>query len=491
MTDNKKSTNEIHEAALTLASNRLLPYAVLMNDSYDINWHHREIADVLERVENGEIKKLIISMPPRRGKSELVSVLFPSWFLGKNPNKKVMQICFGDDLAVKFGRQVRNIVDGDMYRELFPESKLADDNKSASDFTIGEKGEYAARGIRGMLTGLGAHLMIIDDPIKNREDADSESSRQYLKDFWNSVARTRLEPNGAVILVMTRWHEDDLAGFLTAEENDWHVLSYPEIAEEDEVYRKAGEVLWPSRFSLDDSLKIKSSMPSREWNALYQQRPGGEGVKVFYREWYRYWNELPDNMGVIIIVDPAFKKNATNDWSVVMAIGKKDDKWYVLEYFKGRYSPSELIEQIVNLSKKWKPIKVGVEAYAAQTVIGTFLKHKFNEENIYLDVVEVTQVGSKENKIKGLEPLIRNGLILWSPVMIDLEQQLEKFPVGKHDDIIDAMQMGILFDWGADIGNNSEDIMSDQIFSSGITLGSGINSRNILTYNKYGEPEYG
>lgn len=475
-------TDDQQLAVASLAREGLIKYAIAVNDKYEPNWHHFEIAEKLEKAARGEIKRLMIFMPPRHGKSELASILFPSWYLGNNPDKNVIAISYGEDLSIKFGRQVRNLIMSDVYNYIFPECELSPDSKSANKFDTVDRGGYFATGVGGVLTGFGADLMIIDDPIKNREEADSDTVRQKIKDFYSSTARTRLEKGASLIVIQTRWHDDDLSGWLleqslNGEGEEWEVVSYPAVATHDEPYRDAGEPLWPERFDLDELNRIKRSVTDRDWNALYQQTPSGEGVQKFFREWFRYWDELPGQMTYLTVVDPAFKKKAGSDSSVVMTVGFSGSKVYILEYTKGKYELPALIDKIAYHAKKWNPVRVGVEAYAAQAGVAQRLREKFADDEIYIDVVDILQKGSKEQKIESISPKWREGKILHHPTMIDLEQQLLSFPTGKHDDVIDAVQMAVNFDM--------KDIPI--VDKSSVTLDSW---NYKLNFNEYGEPIY-
>lgn len=441
-------TEEQAKAIISLARHNLVDYCCAIDKKYRPAWFHKLIASKLEEVTEGKLKRLMIFMPPRHGKSQLATINFPSWFIGKHPGKSIITCSYSAELATDFGRKVRNLVSGDLYSHIFPEVSLSKDSTAANRFHTNHGGQYTAAGVGGGITGKGCDVLIIDDPIKNREDADSQTIRDKVWGWYTSTAYTRLQGLGAVIVIQTRWHNDDLSGRLLEKMKDgngdeWEVINLPAIATEDEEHRLRGDALWPDNPNLDLAKlnQIKSALPPREWHALFQQQPGHAETQIFHAEWFRYWEELPEDLIYLTVCDPAFKKKETSDYSVVMTVGLKEEKMYIVDITRGKYDPSELIEKIIHQVKKWKPVKVGVEAYAAQTVIGYFLQERLQEEGLDAGYEEILQKGSKEAKIQRLEPKWRNGRIFHHRTMVDLEKELLDFPIGKHDDIIDCVQM--------------------------------------------------
>lgn len=782
------SIQEINQAAAVLAKKHLLPFAIVMMPEFKLGKHIKMLASKLEAVERGEIKRLIITMPPRHCKSLLCSQYFPAWYLGRNPTHQVIAASYGDDLARDFGRKVRNTLAEPEYKHIFS-TELSDDSSSQGKFNTKEGGVYVATGIGGAITGRGGHLCfpagtkittsrgeiniedckngdrvlsynhdnntlefrrlkatsqqisrgfttlttatgncvratnnhpifaigrgyveidrltkgekvqvfqntkvccfnlcslwytistclgglykesekrwerfllwssvfgktscnkkqqkmllwkdckkrasvlfkkmysikekvkrhllfdlfknnqtnksfdkvllhelqeqlsflfnekaksklqawfgfskvskrvqknkvrtkegfksvlynlwskikisftssrlqseeqserkfsygmfhsschpsslseiaisditsdnkveevynlevdgnnnyyannilvhncIIDDAIKGRQDADSEQIRKKVWEWYTSVLRTRLMPNGAIIVVGTRWHKDDLIGKLLKENTEgWEVLHLPAINE-------SNEPLWPEMFSLEELEKTKKAIGAREWACLYQGTPSDPENQIFHPEMFRYYDELPTEGEVTICmtVDPAFTQNKTSDDSCIMITGKWKDKTYVLEYYNARVLPNELITEILRLYRKWKPHFVGIESFAAQKVIGFYLQEKAAQEGINFTWQEIKQTGDKLTKVKRLEPYFREGKILMKRHHTTLEKQLIEFPQGDHDDIVDALQMSFEFRI-FDISTQARD---DEYFNN---LG--------LTYNAYGEPEY-
>ena len=279
---------------LALAREYLACYATAQWRQFELARHHSLIVDKLEALERGKIRRLMILMPPRHGKSLLSTTFFPAWYLGRHPEQFIITACYGQELADDFGRRVRNLVSDALHHAIFPGFRLAADSSSLRHFNTSAGGCYYAVGTGGPITGRGAHLLIIDDPLKDRADAQSATLRRSLHEWYSSVAYTRLQPGAAIVLVQTRWHEDDLAGRLLREQpEDWEVLSLPAIAEIDESFRSAGEALWPERFSIHELEKIRITVGGPTWASLYQQRPAAAEGTIFKREWWRFFREPP------------------------------------------------------------------------------------------------------------------------------------------------------------------------------------------------------
>ena len=259
------------------AAASFLPFVAYTMPSFEAAQHHEQIAAALERVERGECKRLMIFAPPRHTKSELGSRRFPAWYIGRHPERQLITTTYGQDLADDFGRDVREIVRSDEYACIFPNITLAADSKAKAKWRTNKGGIYVSAGVDGPLTSKGAHVALIDDPFKNRKDAESALKRKEVWDWYRAVLRTRLMPGGAVILIMTRWHEDDLAGKLLAEMaaggEQWEVINMPAISE--------GLPLWPEWFGIGELEAIRRALGPRDWLALYQQTPtADEGIQV-------------------------------------------------------------------------------------------------------------------------------------------------------------------------------------------------------------------
>ena len=297
-------------SVLALARADLACYAMAQYPSFELAAHHRLIVDKLEAVERGEIQRLMIFMPPRYGKSLLATQMLPAWYLGRHPDRFVISASYGQDLADDFGRKVRNLISSPVHRTVFPNCRLSGDASSMRRFNTLAGGSYYAVGRGGPITGRGAHLLVLDDLLKDREEAQSDVFRRNLHEFYAHVAYTRLQPGAAIVLIQTRWHEEDLAGWLLNEHanENWTVVSLPAIAEVDESFRRAGEPLWPEKFPLSDLQRIRQSVGSAAWASLYQQRPSAAEGAIFKRDWLRRYRDLPNSFQKIIQSwDTAFK----------------------------------------------------------------------------------------------------------------------------------------------------------------------------------------
>jgi len=441
---------EIQSAVRTLAKDKLLVFAVAMNQQFKTAWHLQLLAKKLEAVERGEIKRLMIFMPPRHGKSLLCSQMFPAWFIGRNPRKQIITSTYGHSLASRFGREVRNTVQDRRYQVIFPGVSLSEDSKAKDNFITNENGVYIATGIGGASTGYGADLLLIDDPVKDQQDADSEVIQQNNWDWYLSVAYTRLMPNGAIVVIQTRWHEADLSGMiLTAEKEKWEVISFPLIAEEDEFKRKKGDVLWPERFSLEWALEQKETYAKANkievFHCLYQQNPFSLESQEFKRSMFKYFrdDECPGNLRIFTTVDPAISKKASADESCVMTVGvAPDNTKYILEYTNAKLDPSELIEEIFRHFEKYEPAMVGIETVAYQEALSHFLKIEMRRRNQFMRVEEIKTRQDKETKIRGLIAHYKAGAVYHRAGYCEtLEQQLLRFPKGQKDDVIDSLAM--------------------------------------------------
>src|SRR6266566_2467317 len=325
---------------LGLAHEDLACYAAAQWPSFELAHHHELIVSKLEAVERGQISRLMIFLPPRHGKSLITSTIFPAWYLGRRPNRHIIFDTYGQELSDDFGRRVRNFVIDPIHQAIFPDCRFAEDSTAAHRFNTVKGGAYYAVGRGGPITGRGAHLLLIDDPIKDRDEANSETIRKSLHEWFASVAYTRLMPGGAIIIIQTRWHEDDLAGWLLRDHvsENWDVLSLPAIAEKDESFRGEGESLWPERFPLDSLNRIRETVGGAVWASLYQQRPAAAEGSIFKRNWWQFFAPslaIPFSR-VVQSWDTAFKKGAENDFSVCTTWGVGENGYYLLHLWRDR-----------------------------------------------------------------------------------------------------------------------------------------------------------
>ncbi len=418
--------------------------------------HHQLIIDKLEAVERGEIKRLMVFMPPGSAKSTYGSVLFPAWFLGRNPDRNVLASSHTTDLAEKFGRRVRNILADAPYQELF-KTRLAQDSQAAGRWATKQGGEYYASGVGAAILGYRADLGLIDDPIAGREQADSELVRARTWEWYRSDFYTRLKPNAAVVLIMQRWREDDLAGMLLEDAKkggeQWDVLRLPMEAEEgDALGRKEGEPLWPEWYT--DEMRTQAKRDERTWLALYQQRPRPETGGEFKKSWLRHYKNKPDKaMNVYILVDPANEKKKNSDYTSMWVLGLgPDENIYALDIIRDKLSLTERANLLFKLHKQYKPLKVGYEKYSMQADV-EHIRDKMEREQFRFNIVELGGTLKKEDRIRRLIPLFEAGRI-WLPESLNktdhqgqvrnvvedfIEEEFAPFPVGRHDDMLDGL----------------------------------------------------
>ncbi len=431
------------------AKGSLINYAIATHPNYTPSWHHHLIAEKLERVERGEIKRLFITMPPRHGKSELASIRFPAWYLGRNPTKKIIAVSNTGILAERFGREVKNLVEEPRHKFIFNGFELAKDQKRKREFATNKGGHYLAAGVDGTVTGYGADLFLIDDPVKGAVAADSETYRERVYAFFSSVASTRLEQGAAIIIIMTRWHKDDLVGRLLESDPDgWEVLDLPALATCDEPNRKEGESLWPAKYDTATLLEMKARMRPRDWYALYQQQPQGRETQEVYPEWLQYYqdSEEPAGLTITLAIDPAFSKNKRSDYTAMTVRGRIGNRRYVLDYVNKRIgeSPSAIFAEALELIKKWNPYKIGIEAFAAQVMLGAYFREQLARLGIATEVVDLripnyANADVAKSRIRVITDVARQRNLFVKPWMEELTKQLLDFPVGKHDDLIDSL----------------------------------------------------
>lgn len=445
---------------LSFAQQSLAAYIRLMWPGFILGKHHTEIIKCLHAVARGEMQRLMIFCPPRHGKSELCSRFFPAWYLGHNPNRYIITSSYSQDLATDFGEKVRDLVRDPLHTEIFPECQMTESSTAKNRFTLSKGGAYFAVGVGGAITGRGAHLLLIDDPIKDREQAFSETERKRIHDWFKYVAYTRLMPNGAVILINTRWHADDLSGHELQAEMDrerkegWHVLSLPAVSKEGDLFREPGEALWPEFYSKDALDRIREAVGPIAWAALYDQNPVSEEGTPFKREWLQTYKDIePRTMNKYILIDPAHSKKKTSDYTAMVVVGLGSDRnYYVLDLIRDRLGLTERGDKLFELHRRWKPMSTGYERYGLQSDI-EYLKDRMERENYRFAITELGGSLRKEERIKRLIPLCQQKR-MWLPRelhrtdnegkerdLVDdfIRQEYSEFPASKHDDLLDAL----------------------------------------------------
>lgn len=400
--------------------------------------HHRLLIEYLEAVERGEIERLMVCMPPGSAKSTYTSVEFPPWFLGRNPKLNVIPASHTQELAETFGRRVRNVVASDEFRAVFGFG-LSPDSQAAGRWGTEEGGEYYATGVGGAVAGRRADLLVIDDPVKSREDADSERSRARVWDWYVNDLLTRLKPGGRQILVMTRWHEEDLGGrILEREANRWTLLELPmEAYANDALGRRAGEMLWPEYFTPE--MVASAKMDARSWNALYQQRPSPEDGSYFRRDWFKTWPTKPAHLNVYGTSDYAVTDSG-GDFTVhrVWGVDQQGDL-YRLDGWRGQTTADVWIERKLDLIARYKPFAWFGESGVIQKAVEPMLRNRMRERGVYCRMEWLPSIADKPSRARGFQARAASGRVYFEPGA-DIDEFL-KFPAGKNDDDVDTASL--------------------------------------------------
>jgi predicted phage terminase large subunit-like protein len=403
------------------------------------------IADHLEAVERGEISRLLITTPPRHGKTMLTSEFFPAWYLGRNPEKFIIFITYSQERANDVGRKVRNQLTDPLHQSIFLNCKISEDSAASNKFSTNQNGAYYAVGVGGPITGRGAHLLIIDDPIKGREDADSPTQRRKLIQWFQSVAYTRLMPSGSIIGIMTRWHEVDLAGWLLKGHENWATINLPALAEENDILgRQIGDPLWPTYYSKERLLEIKKTIGDREFNALYQQRPSSVEGNLFKREWWRYYESRPIVAdGILQSWDTGFEQNEDASYSVCQTWAAKDGHFYLLNQLRKRLAYPDLVRAVKEHARLFNPEKILIERAASGRSLVQDLWALTR-----LPIIPIPPHKSKEERAYLITDLIEAGRV-WLPKnakwLDDFIEELSSFPHSRFTDMTDSLTMALQF----------------------------------------------
>ena len=421
--------------------------------------HHRHIADKFNKLASGEINRLIINMPPRHTKSEFASYLLPSWMVGRDPKLKIIQATHTAELAIRFGRKAKNLIDSDNYTKIF-QTRLQEDSKAAGRWETSQGGEYFAAGVGGAITGRGADLLIIDDP-HSEQDAMSRTALESAYEWYTSGPRQRLQPGGKIVLVMTRWSTKDLTGMLIknqseAKADQWHVVEFPAIMD----HGTRPKPVWPEYWKLDELEKVQATLPVAKWNAQWMQNPTAEEGAILKREWWmKYTNEeIPELHHVIQSYDTAFLKKETADYSAITTWGifyPNEDSGaclILLDAIKGRYEFPELRRLALEQYQYWKPESVIVEAKAS----GLPLTYELRKMDIPVINFTPSKGNDKHARVNAVAPLFESGMI-YAPEQKFAEEVIEEcaaFPYGDHDDLVDSTTQAIMrFRQGGLIGH--------------------------------------
>lgn len=445
------------------AGTLLLSFVMATKRDYEIGWFHRELAKELQifykDVQQGKSPRLMITVPPRHGKSQLASMHFPAWTLGKDPTLPIIWTSFSSSLALDINREVQRIMSSEEYHRIFPRSALSPKKKKgeirrADFFEIPEfGGKFLTAGVGGAITGKGAKILGIDDPIKNREEANSITIRNKIWDWYTSTAYTRLAPGGGVLLIQTRWHEDDLAGRLIeamkAECGDtFRVVNYPAIAEQDEFHRKAGEALHPERYSLAQLTSMRRTIGEFDWAALYQQHPAPVGGAIFKSEWLRFYNiqDLPQKFDEKIQSwDFTFKDSAGADNVCGTVWGVKGPNIFLLDLVCEKMNFTKSVAAIRAMTNKHPDAFVKlVEDKANGTAIIDYLRKEIP------GMIPITPTESKLTRANAVTPAFEAGNV-WLPATTLYKwvspylTEMQTFPSAAHDDQVDSTTQAIKY----------------------------------------------
>lgn len=467
-------------ASRILARRRLIPFILRINPKYLVGWVHQDICERLERfskdVADGKNPRLMLLMPPRHGKSEIASRNFPAWHMGQYPDHEIISCSYNVSLAMGFSRKVKQIIEDPGYAQVFPGARLDPKNQSTEEWALeGARGGYVAAGIGGPITGKGAHVLVIDDPVKNAEEADSADQREKVWEWYNSTAYTRLAPGGGVLVIQTWWHDDDLAGriqnLMKAGSDDVHVdqfevIKYPAIAEHDEYYdeetrlivdeppakgrllRSKGEPLHEARYDLDKLLRIKAqNQGGRWWSALYQQNPVPDDGAYFLKEHFKRQQAPPkEKCNVFIAWDFAISEKKQSDYTVG-TVGLQDDNDLLHVAEQVRFKSGDaffIVESILNLSERWysPSLMIGFEDGQIYRAIEALLKKRMRERKIYPSIQVLRPITDKMARARPLQGRMQQGMVSFNSFgewYDACRMEMLRFPAGVHDDCVDSL----------------------------------------------------
>lgn len=467
----KKAQQEIYRREL--AKRHLLAFVKRYEPKYLAGWFHKLLCDALmqfmEDVIANRSPRMIITVPPRHGKSLLASQYFPAWALGNHPHLEFINTSYAQALQMDFSRKIQEIIRTPDFQLLFDGLKITKNNEATERWSLSDKhnlrtgGGILAAGVGGPITGRGAHIALIDDPVKNREEAESPTVRDAAKSWYSSTLYTRLAPGGGVLVIQTRWHDGDLSGFLLEEMREaekeakelgewpeeadkWKVLDFPAIATHDEKFRKAGEALHPERYDLKALRKIKRSLAPRDWAALYQQNPQVEEGAYFQKKMVRYYRSNPPKyMDIYAAGDLAISKKEHADYTVFMVAGVDEhDNIYILEEYRGQgWDADKIIDVMFEIHDKWKPRRFGLEKGHISMTMDAPLRRRIKETKRYSLIIEELAPGKsdKELRARAIQGLMSHGKVFWPEGALWVDDHLNellRFPSGVKDDRVDA-----------------------------------------------------
>lgn len=471
LNEKQKAQQEIYRRELS--KRHLLAFVKRYEAGYQAGWVHKVICEKLmqfsQDVVDGKSPRLMITMPPRHGKSLLASQYFPAWHLGNNPGHEFINTSYAQSLQMDFSRKIQELIRSPDYGLLFDGLQIMKNNEAVERWGLANKeglrtgGGILAAGVGGPITGRGANILLIDDPVKNREEAESQTVREGAKSWYSSTAYTRLAPGGGVLVIQTRWHDDDLSGWLLEEmreaereqketgewpedADEWEVIDFPAIATHDETFRVRGEPLHHERYPLKALRKIKRTLAPRDWAALYQQNPQVEEGAYFSKKMIRYYASNPPKfMDIYCAGDLAISKKEQADFSVFLVVGMDEhDNIYALEEYRGRgWGTTEIIDVMVEIHKKWRPRRFGLEKGHISMTMEDSINARIREEKLYEMFIEPLKPGKNDKELRGraIQGLMSQGKVFWPQGALWVDEflnELLRFPNGVKDDRVDA-----------------------------------------------------
>lgn len=421
------------------AAESLIAFTEATYPRYRTAAHHRTIAEQLERVERGESKRLMLLLPPRHGKSELASKRFPAYCLGRDPRRQFIAASATTSLAEDFGREVRNIVTGTDFKAIFEDAKIAEDAHAKGKWATDAGGFYYAVGVGSAVMGRGADIFLIDDPYATMEEAQSERTRKSVYEWYMGTVYNRLQPGGSIVLINHRMHEDDLTGSLLAQQaaggDTWEVVELPAVNDD-------GEALWPEAYPIDALRRIQRNTLPRFWSALYQQRPAPEEGDYFKREWFRYYTNLPQHLRMYGASDYAVTAKG-GDYTVHIVAGvDPDDNIYVVDVWRSQAESDKWVEAFLDIVKDRKPLRWAEEQGQIIKSLGPFIDKRMRERRIYCQREQMASVADKPTRCRAFQARAAMGKVYLphaSDWVAEFMTELLNFPVGKHDDQVDAI----------------------------------------------------
>jgi predicted phage terminase large subunit-like protein len=410
--------------------------------------HHRIMAEKFDRIADGSLKRLIVNMPPRHTKSEFSSYLLPAWLMGRKPTLKIMQTTHTAELAFRFGRKVRNLMNSQEYKAVFEGVELRADSQAAGRWETSKGGEYFAAGVGGAVTGRGADLLIIDDP-HSEQDALSPTALEHAYEWYTSGPRQRLQPGGAIVIVMTRWAENDLTGKLFRQQardvlaDKWEIVEFPALMPDTD------EPLWPEFWNKKDLLAVRGSLSVGKWQAQWQQNPTSDVSAILKREWWQTWKpeEPPAVSYILQSYDTAFSKQTTADYSAITTWGVffpqdgDPPNIILMDAKRGRWDFPELRRIALEEYKYWDPECVLIEAKAS----GMPLTQELRQMGIPVSNYSPSRGNDKYTRVNSIAPLFESGLV-WAPDSRWAEEVIDEcaaFPAGEHDDYVDTVTQAL------------------------------------------------